>query len=286
MIRNYNDDSSRDGSSFIQWRDNLTTYFSIQIRESYIMSPRTISESDFDNREAELINIARQLVENEHLTTLTIDKLVAAAPYSKGTIYKHFISKEDLLMAICNTCVEEIHALFTRALAFNGNSRERVVAVMVSYVIWAKLHPAELFAVLSAHSPSVAACTSDERNETHHQCESGLMALMNTAIGEAIEANDLTLPKNMCFEQVTFAMWSASWGAMALIMSKGHSEKLQPMVLERESFTNARLILDGFGWKPLSKDWDYRETIQRITNELFQPEIDELEKNGTPFIFV
>jgi len=250
------------------------------------MSPRTISESEFAEREKELINIARSLVETECLTTLTIDKLVAASPYSKGTIYKHFISKEDMWMAVCNTCVQEIHELFSRALQFKGNSRERIVAVMVSYLIWAKLHPAQLFAVLSAHSPSVATCCSDERNTAHHQYESNLMALMNVEIGKAIEAGDLTLPNNMCFEQVTFAMWSASWGSMALIMSKGHSHELNPMVLERESFTNARLILDGFGWKPLSSEWDYSKTIKRIANELFQPEIETLEQNGTPFIFI
>jgi AcrR family transcriptional regulator len=250
------------------------------------MSPRSISDTEFAQREYELIQIARDLVEKSCLTTLTIDKLVAASPYSKGTIYKHFISKEDLLMGICNTCVQEIQALFSRALQFNGNSRERIMAVMVSYVIWAKLHPSELFAVLSAHSPSVAACTSDHRNATHHQCEANLMGMMNVEIGKAIEAGDLTLPDKMCFEQVTFAMWSASWGAMALIMSKGQSQKLQPMVLERESFTNARLILDGFNWKPLSHEWDYSASVKRIASELFQPEIDALKKNATPFIFI
>ncbi|TQV89730.1 TetR/AcrR family transcriptional regulator [Aliikangiella coralliicola] len=250
------------------------------------MSPRTISESEFTQREQELIEIARSLVEKECLTTLTIDKLVSASPYSKGTIYKHFISKEDLLMAICNTCIQEVQELFVRALKFKGNSRERIQSVMVSYILWAKLHPSELFAVLSAHSPSVAACSSDDRNETHHECESNLMGIMNVEIGKAIDAGDLVLPEDMAFEQVTFAMWSASWGAMALIMSKGHSEKLRPMVLERESLTNARLVLDGFNWKPLSKDWDYSETIKRITQEIFQPEIEQLEKNGTPFIFI
>jgi len=250
------------------------------------MSPRTISQSEFQARELELLEIARGLVEKECLTTLTIDKLVAASPYSKGTIYKHFISKEDMWMAICNTCVREMSELFCRALKFKGNSRERILAVFVSYLIWAKLHPAQLFAVLSAHSPSVASLCSDDRNATHHEHETNLMGLMNEEIGKAIDEGDLELPEGMCFEQITFAMWSASWGAMALIMSKGHSKELTPMLLERESFTNAKLILDGFGWKPLSKDWDYSESIKRIANELYQPEIEALEKAGNPFIFV
>ncbi len=250
------------------------------------MSPRSISEAEFQQRELELITLGRSLVEKDCLTTLTIDKLVAESRYSKGTIYKHFVGKEDLLMAICNTSMKELQDMFCRALKFNGNSRERTLAVMVSYVIWAKLHPSQLFIVLSAHSPSVTACCSDARNDTHTVHEAQLMGLMNKEIEKAIELGDLTLPDDMGIEQVTFAMWSASWGAMALIMSKGDSVKLGPMVLERESFTNSRLLLDGFGWKPLSKDWDYSQSIKKIAFEIFQPEIETLEKMGTPFIFI
>jgi AcrR family transcriptional regulator len=249
------------------------------------MSPRIITESDFRRRELELIELARDLVEKGCLTTLTIDKLVAESRFSKGTIYKHFSSKEDLLMAICNTCITEIQEIFTRALAFDGHSRERILAVLVSYVIWAKLHPSQLFTVLSAHSPTVAACCSNNRNDAHAFCEGELMGLMNSEIEKAIQSGDLVLPENMCIAQVTFALWSASWGAMALIMSKGDSVKLGPMILERESFNNGKLLLDGFGWKPLSKNWDYAESIKKITNEIFKPEIDMLQSMGTPFIF-
>jgi len=250
------------------------------------MSPRIISPSEFQQREIELVDLARTIVEKGCLTTLTIDKLVAESRYSKGTIYKHFLGKEDLLMAICNTCVKEIQAIFTRALKFKGNSRERTLAVMVSYIIWAKLHPSQLFMVLSAHSPHIAACCSDVRNNAHSECESNLMVLMNAEIEKAIECGDLEIPDDMCITQVTFALWSASWGAMALIMSKGESVKLGPMQLERESFTNSRLLLDGFGWKPLSANWDYKQTIRKIADEIFKPEIETLEKMGTPFIFI
>jgi len=250
------------------------------------MSPRSISQEEFLQRELELINLGRRLVEDDCLTTLTIDKLVSASSYSKGTIYKHFVGKEDLLMAICNTSIKEMQEMFARALEFKGNSREKVLAVMVSYVIWAKMYPSQLFAVLAAHSPSVAACCSESRNETHRHHESQLMGLMNRQIEKAIDSGDLVLPEGMHIEQVTFAMWSASWGAMALIMSKGDSVKLGPMMLERESFTNSRLLLDGFGWKPLSNEWDYSTSIKNIAKDIFKPEIEALEKIGTPFIFV
>ena len=249
------------------------------------MSPKVITETEFQCREQELIELGRKLVEKDCITTLTIDKLVANCNYSKGTIYKHFLGKEDLLMAICNTCVTEMREMFSRALKFKGNTRERILAVGVSYVIWAKLNPAQLFIILSAHSPNVASLCSGQRIEEHNQCEANLMSLMNKEIAKAIEAGDLVLPENMCFEQLTFALWSASWGSMALIFSKGDSIELSPMQLERESFTNTRLMLDGLNWKPLSKDWDYNKSIKNIANQIFKPEIEALEKMGNPFIF-
>ena len=263
---------------------HVTNRHLLQFEIIPLMSPRTISESDFHDRELELIQMARKLVAKSCLTNLTIDRLAAESPYSKGTIYKHFISKEDLLMAICNTCIEEIKEIFTRALQFKGNNRERILAVLVSYVIWSKLHPSQLFMVLSAHSPNVAASSSDARNETHSLCENQLMAMMNNEIDKAIAAGDLKMPKNMCVQQVTFALWSVSFGAMALIMSKG-SEHLGPMVVERESVTNTQLILDGIDWKPLTKDWDYEQSIRKIADEIFKPEIKALEEMKTPFIF-
>ena len=249
------------------------------------MSPKIVSKDEIAMRENSLIQIARDLIEKDCTTTVTMDKLVVAAPYSKGTIYKHFISKEDLLMAVCNTCMEEIKELFLRALQFTGTSREKALAVSVAYVIWAKLHPAQLFAVLSAHSPSVAMCSSEHQNEIQKNNEIALMGLLNSAIENAIEAGEFTLPENMNVDQVNFAMWSSLWGAMALIMSKGTSTKLQPMMFERESFTNTRLILDGLGWKPLSTEWDYSASKRKIARELFQPELDTLEEMGTPFLF-
>jgi len=122
-------------------------------------------------------------------------------------------------------------------------------------------------------------------NELHQHYENQLIALLSDEIDKAVKAGDLVLPEQMAYEQVTFAMWSASWGAMALIMSKGNSEKLKPMVFERESFTNTHLILDGFNWQPLSKDWNYSKTIKKIAQDIFSDELSQLESQGNPFIF-
>ena len=247
------------------------------------MSPRIVSAEEYRAREIELIDLAQKLVGDGSISSLNMDALVAAAPYSKGTVYKHFCSKEDLILAICNECITGVHGMFERSLEFEGTSRERIVAKVVSYIIWAKLNSAQLFVVLSAHSPTVVANASSERNDQHNKIEKSLMGLFNAEIAKAVESGDLQLNEGMTHLQVSFACWSSVFGAMALIMSKGESKELQSMVLERETMTNAQLILDGFDWKPLSTEFDYTKTIQRACKELYQDEIRELEKMGSPF---
>jgi hypothetical protein len=33
------------------------------------------------------------------------------------------------------------------------------------------------------------------------------------------------------------------------------------------------LLLDGYGWRPLSTEWDYRETRRRVQAEAFPAEV-------------
>ena len=247
------------------------------------MSPRIISAEEYQAREIELIDLAQDLVGDSSISSLNMDALVAAAPYSKGTIYKHFCSKEDLIVAICNECIAGVHAMFERSVQFDGSSRERIIAKVVAYIIWAKLNSPQLFVVFSAHSPTVVANASAKRNEQHNKIEKSLMSLFNAEIIMAVEQGDLQLKGSMKPLQVSFACWSSVFGAMALIMSKGESKELQSMMLERETMTNAQLLLDGFNWKPLSTEFDYTQTIKRVCKELHQDEIRELEKMGSPF---
>lgn len=35
-------------------------------------------------------------------------------------------------------------------------------------------------------------------------------------------------------------------------------------------------LLDGFGWRPLSTEWDYAKTVERVRSELFAEEMQSL----------
>ncbi len=79
-------------------------------RRVRIASGLTKKQQAIADREVELVQLAKSLVQEQGFANLTMDKLTAASPYSKGTIYNHFCSKEDVILALC------IHSLKSEAV--------------------------------------------------------------------------------------------------------------------------------------------------------------------------
>lgn len=60
-----------------------------------------VRQSQFKAREVLILNVAEQLMlENGDDTTMTLDGLAAALDLAKGTLYKHFKSKDELYMLL------------------------------------------------------------------------------------------------------------------------------------------------------------------------------------------
>jgi len=245
------------------------------------MSPRVVDEERLQAREAELLDAALSIIEQEGVAGLNMDKLVARVPYSKGTIYNHFRSKEDLLTGLCCQGMRILEDLFSRAGAFSGNTRERMLAQHLAYLLYALLYPNRFLLVISAMSPTLFERTSEQRREEIQALESTLLGTVLKVVDEAIAKGDFTLPPHMERNQVAFANWSISFGSIALLASDMESCKCRRgLMLERELINNVNTMLDGLGWKPLSREMDTAATIQRILTEVFAEEMAQLASRG------
>ena len=99
------------------------------------MTPRILDEHSLKAREQDIIDTTITLIEKQGVENITMDKVVAAVPYSKGTVYKHFIGKEDLFLAIGNHATSILSDLFSRAALYPGCARERMLLKNISYLI-------------------------------------------------------------------------------------------------------------------------------------------------------
>ncbi len=245
------------------------------------MSPRILDQDDLKRREQELIDTALDIMKSTGTAGLTMDKVVARVPYSKGTVYSHFISKEDLLTGACNNCMTTLAGLFQRALKFKGSPRERMLAIHYGYLLHAQLHPDRFMLVISAKTANLMERTSEKRLSEHHQLEQILLGSMAELVTTAVASGDFTIPPKMTIQQVVFAIWSSTFGAIALLISAVEQcSGRDGLNMEREAVTNTNLTMDGLNWLPLSTQYDYQKTLIRIAKETFAEEVKQL--SSTP----
>ena len=245
------------------------------------MSPRQVDQQTLLDREQVLLDAAMDLIQKQGVEGLTMDKLVREVPYSKGTVYSHFIGKEDLLLALCNRGMGILVGLFERARQFEGNSRERILAVHFSYLLYARIYPMMFMLVISAKSPGVTEKASDKQREEHLKQEALLSGGIISVIQQALASGDCENPAGLEAEQIAFANWSTSFGSISLLSKDVERCGIRAeMLSEQALMTNINLILDGLCWRPLLSEFDLSETLQRLKAEVFAPEIELLKVQG------
>lgn len=78
------------------------------------MSPRTTEQYDKirQQRKQQILDVALSLFANDGFHASSISKIAKSANISKGLMYNYFESKDDLLLAIVETGLEEMMSIF------------------------------------------------------------------------------------------------------------------------------------------------------------------------------
>ena len=237
------------------------------------------SEQKKAAREEELIDLAVDIINELGFSSLTLEKLTAQSSYSKGTIYNHFKSKEDCLSALCARAVSSILVLFKRALTFDGTSREKALAVHYSYQLYTYLEPTLFLAVLSSKAPGVRENTSVERMALVDALELEINQLSDDMIGAALADGSLNMPAHLSIDTLSFANWAMSFGTNALASQASELLAVKRLDSQTILLQNISILHDGMNWSPLSKDWDYQQTWQRIGQEVFADDIAAIKQS-------
>jgi len=106
------------------------------------------------------------------------------------------------------------------------------------------------------------------------------MALLDSMVRDAEKSGDLVLSELQSVESVNFCNWAMSFGTLSLMMHAEDAQVIKKLTLKETLLHNICITLDGLGWKPLSSEWDYQATIQRIQEEIFAPEMELLKQQS------
>ncbi|MEM1295637.1 MAG: TetR/AcrR family transcriptional regulator [Verrucomicrobiota bacterium] len=206
---------------------------------------------------------------------LNLNELADKIEYSKATIYNHYESKEDLILAVATMHLEKRADLFGRALTFSGETRERMFVIGFADTLLSKMFPHAFTIHQVVSSPSIWDKASEEQQRLFREAAHRCMSIASEVIRQARVAGDL--PEGSPSDQHILA------GLVGLakgshLLAEGPS--LFPDEMEVEPlallFDNFGLFLDGVGWKPLRTEWDYETTQRRIAEELFANETNQI----------
>ena len=219
-------------------------------------------------RERLILDTARGMLQQRGYLGLNMDRIAEAIEYSKGTVYQHFSSKEDLIAALCIDTAQARAEMFRKAASFDGNTRERVLAIGVADAIFIRRHP-DHFAVESILDiQSVSEKIPDDRRAKWSHTKSTMMDVLTGIVRDAIEAGDLVLDDTTPLCAPLYGLWTQSVGHYRITSS----EPLPPfegLDMHRVLWNNYNRLLDGYGWRPLSTEHAFEESAKRISAEVF-----------------
>lgn len=223
---------------------------------------------EFAAREELILREARRLLLEKGFQGWNMDDLAQAVEYSKGTLYQHFASKEDLALAVITEALAQRAGLFEHASTFKGGTRERIRAICGACCEFATSHPDYYHVEMMLKSASFWGKASEARREDHRFHAGRCWRAVQAIVIEAQAAGDM--PKGLVTpEQATFALISVTVGSH-IMATEGDLKVMagiqDPLLTVRK---NGDIMCDGMRWKPLSDEFDYAATDRRIVRELF-----------------
>lgn len=233
------------------------------------MSTFTRKQREIQNREQMLLGIARTMLVEQGFSHLGLDRLAEATEYSKGTIYQHFSSKEDLVAALAIQSCEKRIDLFSRAAEYSGSTRERAFALVAADELFAERHSHFFRCELIIHMANLDEKASPERRERLQALEQEILGIVLKPITEAVQNRDLVLTGNWTPEKVVFGLFCFAMGGHFGLQN--YSSILKQIGVTSRAphlFDNVNIFLDGLNWKQLSSDFDYSKTTKVVMQEV------------------
>ena len=230
---------------------------------------------EIQEREQLLLQVARKMLMTQGYAGLSMDQLADATEYSKGTIYQHFSTKEDLVTALAIESMERRVELFLRAEQFAGRSRERMLAIGVADEIFGRLETYHYRSEFIIKLANLQERASTARRENLESLESACFGCVVRIVQSGIDAGELPSsvdPRELVYSVLTMALGTHMTSLNYCSMLK-EFEIHDPIKL---MIANIHILLDGFGWRAMRNEWDYEASYQRIRSDIFPQELNLL----------
>jgi len=233
-------------------------------------------QREIQQREQLILDTAQQMLHQHGYAQLTMERIAEAVEYSKGTVYNHFSSKEDLVCSLCCRCVSNLIELFKRAYAYPGTTRERFSAIGIAYSLYHQLNPLDAQNIQIVKTNAVREKLSEQKLQEMSALEHEITQLCLNLVKEAMESGDIPDTANHTADSIVFGFWSMLYGGTLLAGSDIPLEELGFSPAITMLWQNSQRLMDAWGWQPLSTGSDTDALFTELCSALFAEEVCRL----------
>ena len=242
------------------------------------MSGLSPKQQEIHDRELRILELARRMVVIGGYHGLGLDALAAELGTSRGTIYNHFRCKEEIILALLVETMDRRRGLFQRAAAYQAVPRLRLAAIGVAAELFVRLYPDHFRVEQIVKSDSIWDKTTEERRLLVKTCQMQCVGIVAGVVRDGMAQGHVSLPDKMTPESLVFGLWSMTEGAYSLIATSDAVQELGIPDPFQAIRMNIHGMVDGIGWTPLSKDWDFQQEMQQILSNVFPEEYSKLKQ--------
>ena len=179
---------------------------------SHFMSP-TKKHLSVKERRQQLILAADTILKQEGVVDFTIDKVVDYLGVAKGTFYKYFKSKDDILAEVCAKALNQLHNYFKLSERSQPGSIESTRAIIHSSYEYSKDYPEYFELIVHMERPEL------DYDATAHKEAS--MQIQNFFMGHIQKQKDNgIIRKDVSPLLANYFCWGSSMGIMQFLDAK------------------------------------------------------------------
>lgn len=242
------------------------------------MPIQTRKQREIREREELILSAAQTMLHQHGYNYLTMDRIAETVEYSKGTIYNHFTSKEDLVCSLCCRSITNLIDVFERARQYPGSTRVRYSAIGIGYSLYHQLHPMDRHNIQTVKINAVREKISEDKLAEMEALEHRIKKITRSIVEDAIDRGDLDKKHQDVIDAIVFGSWSMHYGALLLDQSDIPLHELGFNPVVNMLWKNSNIYLDGYQWQPLSTTIDTEKLFEEISLALFDGEITLLKQ--------
>jgi AcrR family transcriptional regulator len=236
------------------------------------MGTKERRQRDLAAREQRFLDCAQEQIQRDGLLSLQMSRIAEECDYAVGTLYQHFASKEDLLVALATrNCVSRVE-LFERAAKWHGSTRERMLAIAIADLMLVRERP-EFFRLSQyVFTDVIWHAASLKARQRSLEAGAPIGVLIEGIVTDALQAGDLPATTGLTPRTLTIGPWTLCMGMHTLVHAEGVLERHDAGEPYRLLIKHLQHLLNGYGWQPLFDVMDEAAIdaqLARISREVF-----------------